>query len=1419
MDMEKDNESCKLGSLEKRLTLRKNYKESNESNKDNTASTSQSLCDDDSILDFKSPKRIQSVQSKVINKPPDNSKKKVLLSKVKIMTNERKFKDKKLLQNKNIQQKVRQPLIESSFFKSEKKEVESPQNLNNVKTAYVCPLCLKNCKDESLQTAHMKSCAMKNNVSTKKLMDAVELQERQAAERISLGLLSAPLLQDKKKSTSRKMGPYDDPDFQLAIALSKSLYENEEIKEWDEAQIVAISSNPLASNDNTECLKKSTLQSFGFSSNKNTLPINNWPTNKAKRRKPIEPTILQRRTPAERERILTERIAEILMGYQDFTQKSHEKMEESNNVKEKIVLESQLLQQLHKIENTLWNRTKLMSIQDMFYVKQLSPHITPLEEKEKKINKEQNFMQFIEVNERHVKSEKSLDNQHTREINNVVKETNNDEESTISLNSVNMCCKEKKFLDDLATSWRNILNDSSASDIIVFVKNNKHIWTHKLVYYVRCTNILLDVISNDTEFSSAKEKILWVDTDYDVALAFLEFVYCGIIDKYSTILESEVSLSGIRTLGRKYQVHDLFAYLRQKESKSEVTDVKCDNNCAKNTKDIHLNIETSLSNSKLKKSFNTSLNRTHDGDNNKCFKKMSLPDDVDNDLHSSENDSISEKNFWTSQNEKTALMKSDEIHSRSSTPVKREVSTSPDMFDDTSMTKHIDKSAVQSKNLEESSNIHILLSLIKEDTNIDIYSQKILKSQNVEYSKLRENMLNCSKNVGQNLENIDSDPESNLDFSIDNMHKDSITNTPQRSKLKYIQDCSPKIIKHKSDLTLFIEKVQKENAKIDAILDSNIEGLSQVPFTKHNNPFHVDKHDIRSDNIIEKLKEKKPGRLTMIEQHIQSFATKNPEFYSRLSNEHKEDVTYTTTNSHTNTLSSNIMESSQNNISNRTLNFTLLDEKHVKTSEQDTTVLVKCQQSETINQALEEISFDLETNEKDMSMYSKYMKNHKDNSIAKYRSAISGNKLNCNLSDKNMSYESIDENSDFNEAKKDEILTQCVLTQKNTDAIVLLDSDVESISSNISHIVSENNDSNHENNAFNFSQQSINEMKDIEQDVENRNSNGSELLEIGKFSQVTDTKKGKDINSTIQSNKNKLNTTEPTFVTQKSELNNDCEKEESISSPIFVSSSPDVSSDESCNSVLNKESLLQNKSCTKGTSEINNSKLRRSDKFSFNFEDDIYLANVDIDKYEKSHILEKSHSFNTLSMEKMKKTSKCNNKVNVAEDNCKNLDNNAVSLTQNFASIKKFKKKSLSEGQINTNRLYNQKATSSLATQLQCNYIQNIANAKIPKITDKDVTPPPDYNGLSTPELHKEMKNYGLKVQKRSRAVKLLTHIYNELHPLVPEKTIGQQITEISSDESEGPPLKKRNVDNSSEKSSGAEDSDNELSCSQNRYI
>ncbi|XP_026826233.1 uncharacterized protein LOC113562117 isoform X1 [Ooceraea biroi] len=238
MDL-KEGGLCKPSSPERRLRLRKDKESADNKTrlstsndkceKNDTTCTSQSQCDDDSILDFKSPKRMYSVQPTIIssNKYTNKSKKKPIPhSKSKPINNDKKIEGKPS-HSRKILHDVQQPPIESSFFKSEKKADPA-----DVKTACVCPLCFKNFKDESSQAIHMKSCAIKNNVSTKKLMVAVELQERQAAERKSLGLLSAPALQEKKKPAPRKLASHDDPDLQLALALSKSLHEKEEMEEW-----------------------------------------------------------------------------------------------------------------------------------------------------------------------------------------------------------------------------------------------------------------------------------------------------------------------------------------------------------------------------------------------------------------------------------------------------------------------------------------------------------------------------------------------------------------------------------------------------------------------------------------------------------------------------------------------------------------------------------------------------------------------------------------------------------------------------------------------------------------------------------------------------------------------------------------------------------------------------------------------------------------------------------------------------------------------------------------------------------------------------------------------------------------------------------------------------------------------------------
>ncbi|KAM3962181.1 mutagen-sensitive 312 [Aphomia sociella] len=67
---------------------------------------------------------------------------------------------------------------------------------------------------------------------------------------------------------------------------------------------------------------------------------------------------------------------------------------------------------------------------------------------------------------------------------------------------------------------------------------------------------------------------------------------------------------------------------------------------------------------------------------------------------------------------------------------------------------------------------------------------------------------------------------------------------------------------------------------------------------------------------------------------------------------------------------------------------------------------------------------------------------------------------------------------------------------------------------------------------------------------------------------------------------------------------------------------------------------------------------------------------------------------------------------------------------------------------------------------------ENIATIQTPNnkeyiVKTHQVTPILDYASMTTPERNKELNKYGLKPFKRKRAIQLLTHIYNQTHPVV----------------------------------------------------
>ncbi|XP_052751013.1 structure-specific endonuclease subunit SLX4 [Galleria mellonella] len=84
----------------------------------------------------------------------------------------------------------------------------------------------------------------------------------------------------------------------------------------------------------------------------------------------------------------------------------------------------------------------------------------------------------------------------------------------------------------------------------------------------------------------------------------------------------------------------------------------------------------------------------------------------------------------------------------------------------------------------------------------------------------------------------------------------------------------------------------------------------------------------------------------------------------------------------------------------------------------------------------------------------------------------------------------------------------------------------------------------------------------------------------------------------------------------------------------------------------------------------------------------------------------------------------------------------------------------------NADRLKMQSCHSAVSTPEKVNKVTTeTPNDYIVKI--HQVTPILDYASMTTPERNKELDKYGLKPFKRKRAIRLLTHIYNQTHPVI----------------------------------------------------
>ncbi|XP_043799369.1 protein PFC0760c-like [Apis laboriosa] len=738
-------------------------------NEENKTLYDTSITENDSILDFKSPKQFSKTKLTEFNYFNGHQKKKTNIKFKNVIKSQRDNKKKKEQEKKRNLQESQS--LESSFFKFEN-NCDNNSN-NDVKVALVCPLCFKTFKDLNSRALHMKICAYKNNISTKKLLDAIELQKRQEDERKSLGLLVAPIVQDKKKSMLYKIS-YEETDFQLALALSKSLQEAEELDKINEIEKLPKVLNQFILEENKS---ESQLEKFGFINSKPPSLIKN------KKRKNNEITLLQTRSEKERNHILTERISEILMGDELITQNQKEKIKCNYIIEKKTDLKSHLLQELLNKEKKLWNKAKLPLNQNNFYVSNLSQYIT-LEEKQREEEMILDFANTCDVYN-HVKS-----NQNPTEFNNEkIYEISHKKIYCVNEKCEN--CQNMQFINTVITNWGDSLNDSSASDIIIFVKNDKHIWAHKLVLHIQCSNMLLDITSNDTLlFTNIKEKISWTDVSYNIALAFLEFIYCGIIEKYSNILNDLKNYPFLRDLARKYKVKELFVFLEKRQIKIKSQMDSKEQECISKKKD-----NLKLTNDEILNLINEIKDHKFNDDkklNKKCLEKYII--DKSKFEIKLKNDKCTDelsKKIVNCLNDTNAIQNSN---------------MSPDLFDDTIQTKKIkNKKARYINKIIDSEKI-------KNNENSSIFdsvNQLFINTINSSTSENTEMFKNTKENINL-LPNIQC-------FS-----------TPNNN------NCN--IQKLKSNLSLFIEQIQRENADLD--VDSE-DSILSTNYKICRNPFNI----------------------------------------------------------------------------------------------------------------------------------------------------------------------------------------------------------------------------------------------------------------------------------------------------------------------------------------------------------------------------------------------------------------------------------------------------------------------------------------------------------------------------------------------------------------------------------------------------
>lgn len=558
-----------------------------------------------------------------------------------------------------------------------------------------------------------------------------------------------------------------------------------------------------------------------------------------------------------------------------------------------------ITKKLYTQAKRLWESAQLSTEVTNFYVDDLGPVVLPCTDRRDENSSNQNENDEILETKRAPEDCPETLNEKTPESDeNVVKNMN--ESSTNRVNETgdnsppetrNIYVTDRQYRNNLVADWSNTLNVSSMSDVVILVKNT-HIWAHKLVFHVRCSNILLDCEPTDNaKFGHVKEKISWLDLDSLTAMAFLEFVYCGVIERNSKVFDDNRMLAGIRQLARKYRLKDLFDYLRKRKP-----EINCRTSVENRREGLSspiivdakefLNAEEQIRENRAEEIKNQP-NDT-ENDERKISEVLEVNDErgdpleniasITNDKKSPESNSPGRE---IDNDREIELMEVISI-----TSSHRASTMSPDLFDET-----IDESreplgdlqnmetstgAKSQVSIEGDSNLKVLAQLIADDISSSDETDREFSSATSPQSKM-ENETAAGMPDARPIGDSSADQTETESGEKNKAQNSSITKkmndrkslsqnhleTPksrgmlsEATKLKELSKSQRLPAKQKSNLSLFIEKIQKINSK--PAEDSDSEAEKSFGFAldrrRFRNPFNVNNVSNEAVKICDQVK-------------------------------------------------------------------------------------------------------------------------------------------------------------------------------------------------------------------------------------------------------------------------------------------------------------------------------------------------------------------------------------------------------------------------------------------------------------------------------------------------------------------------------------------------------------------------------------